>query len=269
MENKSRSDEEVPHKTYQVPFDSTFIEKVVIRMAIEEGMLKAFLKMNELRRVDCEHLLNNTELLISLKNFDLVVYEGAAICSVLVADLLGIPRVAIFPVSPNVPTSPFFQIPFPVSYVPVHMTSFTSKMSFIERLTNFGVYIFSQFATQFMFSTSMSSLKEKYNITPEISYQEALANYELLIIEADFALEYSQPLLPGWHRLQVQKVSIPTSGIVIGNSEGWGLSITQFLLEKCEVKLEIPWGRGWGIQTLVEVWIFSGTTECISFKYKY
>ena len=203
MESKSRSDEEVPHKTYQVPFDSTFIEKVVIKMAIEEGIIKALIKMNELQRVACDQLLNNTELLQSLRNFDLVVYEGAALCSVLVADLLGIPRVIIFPVSPNVPTSPFFQIPLPVSYVPIDMTSFTSKMSFIERLMNFGVYVFSQFGTYFMFTTSMSPLKEMYNITPEISFQEALANYELLIIEADFALEYPQPLLPGLHNMQV------------------------------------------------------------------
>ena len=202
-EKESRSEEKIPHKTYQVPFDSTFIEEFVVKMAIEEGIFKALIKMNELQRVACDQLLNNTELLQSLRNFDLVVYEGAAICSVLVADLLGIPRVVIFPVSPNVPVSPFFQIPFPVSFVPVHMTSFTSKMSFIERLMNFGVYVFSQFGTYFMFTTSMSPLKEKYNITPEISFQEALANYELLIIEADFALEYPQPLLPGLHNMQV------------------------------------------------------------------
>ena len=203
MDKESRSDEEIPHKTYQVPFDSAFIEKIVIRVAMEEGMLKAIPKLNELRRVDCEHLLKDTELLQSLKNFDLVVYEGAAICSVLVADLLGIPRVVIFPVSPNAPTSRFFQIPLPVSYVPVLMTSLTSKMSFIQRFRNLGVYIFSQFGTHFMFETSMSPLKEKYNITPEISYHEALANYELLIIEADFALEYPQPLLPGLRNVWV------------------------------------------------------------------
>ena len=199
-ETESRPDEKIPHKTYQVPFDSSFIEEFVIKIAIEEGMLKALIKMNELQRVACEQLLNNTGLLQSLKDFDLVVYEGAALCSVLVADLLGIPRVIIFSVSPNVPTSPFFQIPLPVSYVPVHMTSFTSNMSFSQRLMNFGVYVFSQFATLSMFATSMSPLKEKYNITPEISYHEALANYELLIIEADFALEYPQPLLPGLHK---------------------------------------------------------------------
>ena len=202
-ENKSRSGENIPHKTYQVPFDSTFIEEFVVRMAIEEGILKALIKMNELQRVACEQLLNNTELLQSLRNFDLVVYEGAALCSVLVADLLGVPHVIIFPVSPNVPTSPFFQIPLPVSYVPIQMTSFTSKVSFTQRLMNLGAYIFSPFVTRFMFATSMSPLKEKYNITPDTSYYEALANYELLIIEADFALEYPQPLLPGLHNLQV------------------------------------------------------------------
>ena len=209
-EKESRSDDKIPHKTYQVPFNSTFIEEFVVKMAIEEGIFKALFKMNELQRVACDQLLNNTELLQSLRNFDLVVYEGAALCSVLVADLLGIPRVIIFPVSPNVPTSPFFQIPLPVSYVPIDMTSFTSKMSFTQRLMNFGVYIFSPFATRFMFSTSMSPLKEKYNITPDRSFYEALANYELLIIEADFALEYPQPLLPGLHNVRVQKMSIPT-----------------------------------------------------------
>ena len=217
MENESRSDEEIPHKMYKVPFNSTFVEKYVIRTAIEEGMLKAVFKLNELRRVDCEHLLNSTELLQSLRNFDLVVYEGVALCSALVAELLGVPRVLIFPISPNVP---FFQIPLPVSYVPIHMTSFTSKMSFIQRLMNFGVYLFSQFATHFMLVTSMSSLKEKYNITPEISYHEAMANYELLIIEADFALEYPRPLLPGLHNVWVWKMSMPTPRLVSGNSEG-------------------------------------------------
>ena len=190
----------------------------MIRVAIEEGMLKASLKMNELRRVDCEHFLNDTELLQSLKNFDLVVYEGAAICSVLVAGLLGLPHVLIFPVSPNVPTASLFQIPLPVSYVPVHMTTFTSKMSFRQRLMNFGVYIFSQIAMHFTFAASMSHLKEKHNITPEISYLEARANYELLIIEADFALEYPQPLLPGLRNVQVQNISI----MVIRSSDGLG-----------------------------------------------
>lgn len=207
-EKESRSDEKIPHKTYQIPFDSAFIEEFVVKTAIEEGMFRAVIKMNELQRVACDHLLNNTELLQDLRNFDLMIYEGSALCSVLVSDLLGVPRVVIFPVSPNVPTASYFKIPLPVSYVPVHMTSFTSKMSFTQRLMNVGVYVFSQFTAHFMFASSMSPLKAKYNITPEISFHEALANYELLIIEADFALEYPQPLLPGLHNVFLLNINV-------------------------------------------------------------
>ena len=43
----------------------------------------------------------------------------------------------------------------------------------------------------------MDALKVKYNIKPERSFQEALADAEMVIIGADFAVEYPQPLLPG------------------------------------------------------------------------
>ncbi len=194
--NESRTGEKIPHKMYQVPIDPDFIEQIVVKTAIEEGMLKAIFHMVDVQRVACDHLLNNTKLLQDLRNFDLIVYEGAALCTVLVADLLGIPRVVIFPVSPNVASSSYFKIPLPVSYVPSQMTTFTSKMSFIQRLGNLGAYVISQLLSHAMLS-SMSPLKDKYNITPGISYHDAIGNVELLIIEADFALEYPQPLLPG------------------------------------------------------------------------
>ena len=198
-ENESRSDEKILHKIVQVPFDrSDFGMELVIRTAIEEGIFRAIIKLNEFQRVVCEHLLNNTELLQGLRNFDLIVYEASAACAVLVSHLLDIPHVVIFPFSPNIPRSSYFKIPLPLSYVPLSvMTTFTSKMSFTQRLTNVGWYVFYQFALHFMFERPMVSLKEKYNIAPEISYSEAVARFELLIIGADFALEYPQPLLPG------------------------------------------------------------------------
>lgn len=198
-EKESRSDEKIPHKIVQVPFDrSDFGMELVMRTAIEEGMFRAVIKLTEFQRVTCEQLLNNTELLKELRNFDLIVYEASSACSVLVSHLLDIPNVVIFPFSPNVLGSSYFKIPLPLSYVPLHaVTTFTSKMSFTQRLMNVGLYVFYQFALHFMTDTPMVHLKEKYNIAPEISYSEAVANFELLIIAADFALEYPQPLLPG------------------------------------------------------------------------
>lgn len=63
--------------------------------------------------------------------------------------------------------------------------------------------------------------------------------------------------------MQVEKIPISTPRMVIGNSKGVvGLNCQSFE-GKYEAKLEIPARRGRGSKnyiTLVEVWIFSGTT---------
>jgi len=201
-EKESRSDEKILHKTYQVPFDLDFkIEEFIVKMAMEEGHVRLLINLFELQSSTCEQLLNNTELLQSLRNFDLIVREAASPCAVLVADLLGIPHVVILPVSPNIATAPFFQIPLPVSYVPTQLSGLTGNMSFTDRLMNLGAYVFSYLGTYALTATYLSPLKSKYNITPERSCFESLGNFDLLIIEGDFALEYPQPLLPGLHQV--------------------------------------------------------------------
>ena len=64
--------------------------------------------------------------------------------------------------------------------------------------------------------------------------------------------------------MRFQKIPIPTSRMVIGNSEGEGvISIAQIVKRKYEAKLEIPGGKR--VETkepsLGEVWIFFGTTH--------
>ena len=171
-----------------------------------EGKLwKTINNLYEMQRVICEYMLNDTVLLQELKSFDLIVYESFSFCAVLVSELLGIPKVIIFSGPPNGPGTFAHNIPHPVSYIPAPMTLFTSEMTFLQRLVNFGVYNFIQSAEQVLIARYMGSLKEEYNITPGKSYQEAAGNAELVLFLADFALEYPQPLLPGlpnkWKRL--------------------------------------------------------------------
>ena len=209
----------IPHKTYghqALPRDFGSPQKV-IKTAIEEGALKAIMMINEQQKIACDSLLNDTELLQDLTNFDLIVHEHFAFCSVLVAELLGIPRVIIVSDSPNSGLSPYFKIPLPVSYVPSRFSSFTDKMSFIERLVNLGMHIFSQVVSHVLFARSMSPLKDRYNITPEISYHEAFGNAELVIFHADFAFEYAQPLLPGLLKHMLTKTSGGSRGRVGGS----------------------------------------------------
>ena len=192
-----KSNEKIPHKIYTVPYEPGFSEEMVVKPAIDGNMLSGVWAMNKALRVLCECLLNDTKLLQELKDFDLIVYEGPAFCAVLVGDLLDIPRVVIAPGSPSAPFASFHMIPTPVSYVPQYVTGFSCNMTFIQRVINLGAYFAGQLFLKMMFAESMSPLKIKFNIKPEISYEEAVADVELVIMLADFALEYPQPLTPG------------------------------------------------------------------------
>ena len=161
-------------------------------------MWDTFAGLRELDRVSCECLLNNTDVLNGLRGFDLLVYDSTVTCFVLLAEYLGIQRVAIIPLSPNTPLGAKHMIPMPLSYIPEAFSGYplTDQMTFAERIINLGMYM----ASRFLMATidmSIRNLKFKYNITPERSFQEAAGDAELVLITADFALEYPQPLLPG------------------------------------------------------------------------
>ena len=185
------------HKIYQVPFEPGFQEDVVIRLELEGNKLQLLLKMREVLGTLCEGILNSTEILKELKDFDLIIHDSLAFCGALLGERLDIPRVEIMPVPPNAPFALNHMIPMPISYVPQAVTGFSDKMTFPQRTINMAVYLGIKLFMHLTHGRTMNSLKVKYNIKPERSFQEAVADAELVIITADFALEYAQPLLPG------------------------------------------------------------------------
>lgn len=194
---KIKPSEEVPHKIYEVPYKPGFIENEMIRHQIEGHPLQMFFSMKEILASLCEAVLNNTEIIKEMKGFDLIVYDGLSFCGVLLGEHLDIQRVELIPISPNSPASFTHMVPMPISYVPQLLTGFTDKMTFMERVFNLGAYFGGKAILNIAFGASMNALKVKYNIKPERSFQEAVADAEMCIITADFALEYPQPLLPG------------------------------------------------------------------------
>ena len=160
-------------------------------------MLELMLMISKVQETLCERVLNSTEVLKELKDYDLIVHDSTAFCGTLLGERHNIPRVQLLPLPPNGPFASYHLIPMPISYVPQLLPGFTDKMTFMERLMNLGAYIGIHLFFSIVFNRPMNALKLKYNITPERSYKEAVSNVELLIIIADFALEYPQPLLPG------------------------------------------------------------------------
>ena len=180
-----------------MPYEPGFAEAALVPLEVEGNKLQMMLKMSELFTTLCEGALNSTELLEGLKDFDLIVNDGLTFCGALVSERLDIPRVDILAIPPNSPYSFNYMIPMPVSYVPQMFTGFSDKMTFVERAINLGAYLGVKLFMDTVFNRPMDALKVKYNIKPERSFQEAVADAELSIITSDFALEYAQPLLPG------------------------------------------------------------------------
>ena len=169
-----------------------------IRLDINGPWLQAQKRMRDVLNILCEGALNSSQVLKEVKDFDLLLYASPmGMCAPLVGELLGIPRVEILLFAPNTPFSFNHMIPMPVSYVPLNILGFNDKMTFMERVLNLAAYFGSKLLWDLVVASMMNDLKVKYNIKPERSYQEAAGGAELVLIAADFALEYPQPLLPG------------------------------------------------------------------------
>ena len=87
----------IKHKVFQVPYEAETTAELIAKTLIEKGTsLEVISNMNDMHRVLCECILNNTDLLDDLKGCDLIVHDSVAACPVLVAEFLGIKRVEVY-----------------------------------------------------------------------------------------------------------------------------------------------------------------------------
>ena len=90
-----------------------------------------------------------------------------------------------------------YNIPQPVSYIPQGLSTYTPKMSFIQRVVNTLSYLALQVFTKVYYLPPFERLRSKYKICPEKGLEELAGKAEMVLCQADSALEYSQPFLPG------------------------------------------------------------------------
>lgn len=103
--------QKVFHRTFKIPFDEKDGEILVIKTSIEEDMWKGLTNLIEITRVTCESLLNDTEILHEIRDYDLIVYESLGLSATLVAELLNIPNVVIVSNPPSNPDSSMYKVP--------------------------------------------------------------------------------------------------------------------------------------------------------------
>ena len=193
--------EKIRHIIYQVPFNPDFLDDW-LRLEIEGRNFELFTRTPKIISGLCGGALNSTDMLDELKNYDLIIHFAVINCASLVGEFLDIPRVEIFPYPPNIIFNVYHMTPMPVSYVPqLSKADFTDKMTFIQRVLNLAAYFVGKLALSIVTDRTMNNLKIEYNVKPERSFQEAAGDAELVLITADFALEYPLPLLPGIQKM--------------------------------------------------------------------
>ncbi|RMX43041.1 hypothetical protein pdam_00001822 [Pocillopora damicornis] len=192
---KVQLSDRVQHKIFKIPYEPGFMENELLKLELEGDKFRLLSKMMEVLSTVCESVLNDTKIMEELRGYDLLVYDVLGVCGALIGDRLGVQRVQML-VTPNNPFD--HMIPTPLSYIPMMvLPGFTDKMTFLQRVTNVVAYIGLGLFKDLLFARPMDALKLKYNITTERSYQETVDGVELVLIRADFAIEYAQPLLPG------------------------------------------------------------------------
>ncbi|XP_002735096.1 UDP-glucuronosyltransferase 2C1-like [Saccoglossus kowalevskii] len=148
---------------------------------------------------ECDLVLSQSALLSRLHRtkYDLVIANVFVVCPILLAQQLNMYFVLVGNnrISPVIEGS-MCNVPLNPSYVPAMGSALTSKMNFVQRLTNTINYVLAYIFFNFLMLPPYAQLKEKYRIRPEISMTELFTSADLFFFNTDFAFDYPQPFMP-------------------------------------------------------------------------
>ncbi|XP_071991045.1 UDP-glucuronosyltransferase 3A1-like [Engystomops pustulosus] len=144
----------------------------------------------------CRLYMNQTDILDFLKqeNYDIAIVDPFNPCHFLVVEKLGIPYIAFSPGS----FSNFLAVgvPSPPSYVPMFLSGFTDRMSFLERVKNTFMYLVFYVVEKRMEEIFSGVIGEHFPPDSRPSLSELYQKAELWIYNVDFSIEFARPLLP-------------------------------------------------------------------------
>ncbi|XP_071091517.1 2-hydroxyacylsphingosine 1-beta-galactosyltransferase-like [Haliotis cracherodii] len=133
------------------------------------------------------------------EKFDLAVVDGFIVHGMHLIKSLNIPLI-VFACGAfdAVQHGRLSQTPSPLAYVPVGFTplQMTDRMSFLDRLTNTGMYFITQLALKYYFSNINGYVKTYLPDVQHLSYEDVMADAELWLANTDFTLEFPRPLTP-------------------------------------------------------------------------
>ncbi|XP_056318458.1 UDP-glucuronosyltransferase 2A3-like [Danio aesculapii] len=165
-------------------------------LKVKIEMWQSFSGMVEVENKMIVNMFEDHQLMQSLKDakYDMILTDPSMVAGVLLGHYLKLP--IVYNARWTVYSEAHFAIaPSPLSYVPVPLLELSDRMSFLERVRNFVLYIIPEIQAAIMNSPSYDALSERF-IGPGKSDLSLIQEADLWLHRTDFVFEYPRPTMP-------------------------------------------------------------------------
>lgn len=158
--------------------------------------------MIQVQKIYCSQTLNNNTLMNLIADADIVVSDLVYLCSYLLPEKLGKLNILLSPGAfMDLFVYGLLENPNPSSYIPQFGVRMTPNMSFYQRVVNFFAGILTKFIVHYYSTPAINQLRQEFNISLDLSLRQLFLKPSLVLLNADFAIEFARPLLPNVHMI--------------------------------------------------------------------
>ena len=168
--------------------------KVTLEWSSMSAYQMAMWLADELLR-QCETLLRHPNMLVDIKreNYDLLIADFVDNCGRIVSEYLDIPTIVYSAAGLQCDQAMFPDMP---SFIPTYMSPFEpGKMTFGGRCQNVFEYVTTMVFWNPVWFGTFQSLRQKYHMNSSLDIENSFLR-ALILVRADFVLDYPKPLMP-------------------------------------------------------------------------
>ncbi|KAM4720524.1 UDP-glucuronosyltransferase 2A2-like [Anableps anableps] len=212
--NSSRDAAKFNFLVFKVPFSRSDVNSMMqdfiqfsMYQAHNSSLMDRFLvpltmmgKFSQIGKQQCEAMLNNQELMVTLRDsaFDVVIQDPMVLCGDLVANMLGVPLVLSLRFSFGSTVERHCgQAPMPASFIPASPLPYSDRMTFRERLINILTYIGMSMLSELHWKMTVDSFYSEIEGSPS-SFCSSLGRADVWLIRTFWDIETPRPILPNF-----------------------------------------------------------------------
>ncbi|EDV21133.1 uncharacterized protein TRIADDRAFT_30812 [Trichoplax adhaerens] len=153
--------------------------------------------MIQVQKSYCSKTLNNTRIMQAIADADVVVSDLVYLCSYLLPEKIDKVNILLSPGAfMDLYIYGLLENPNPLAYIPQFGVQLTPQMSFYQRIVNCFAGILTKLIVHYYSTPAINELRQQFNISLNLSLRQLFLKPSLVLLNADFAIEFARPLLP-------------------------------------------------------------------------